>query len=64
MVVCFRPSDICPLMGKTFEQLHVVCEEKLLRLQSEHRVKVIVMRAHMGGDERIPPGVEGISSEM
>lgn len=43
---CFQPHNTCPLTGTTSEQLHVVCEEKLLRLQSGHGVKVIIMREH------------------
>ena len=43
---CFQSHETCPLTERLFEELHVVCEEKLQTLQSAHGIKVIVTRQH------------------
>ncbi|XP_035802218.2 uncharacterized protein LOC118470010 [Amphiprion ocellaris] len=44
---CFSPTETCTLRGVSFGELHVAGEERVHRLESEHGVRVVVMREHV-----------------
>lgn len=43
---CFNPTERCPLRGLPFGELHAKSDERERALQSEHNLRVIVMREH------------------
>ncbi|XP_051800711.1 uncharacterized protein LOC127532721 isoform X1 [Acanthochromis polyacanthus] len=44
---CFSPTETCTLRGVSFGELHVAGEDRVRRLESQHGIRVVVMREHV-----------------
>lgn len=43
---CLNPAESCPLRGKTYGEIHAASEVRVQTLESEHGVRVVIMREH------------------